>query len=614
MDEIPVSRSNQQKNALLHLVHPDRFESIVSQEAKERIAERFSSLVDEPTAHLDRRLWLIRQKLAEDHEQDFSFFDEAIRRQWEADSSRWGQFIQWARRFYEMDIFDADERDSKILVCKRLQEARTSMEKGNKKWRELLSHALKRKPNNMTPWQVHDKFLTWVDSAEGAARDALSTIWDDQLNIDDRIGGFLKQLPTTVISGPGGRLNLASVLHMIMDPYSYPPYRVTAFEKAHQLVGARMPSATTEVEAYEHALAFLDLLSQEAARRGLELRDRLDAQSVLWWVTKHDGGEPLTTEEQRAYAEFLGATPTKDETDEEGIEGVAEPSKPSLDELAEHLLFGPEYLHRIDRLLRSKRQVIFHGPPGTGKTYVAQELAKHYATAPDAVTVVQFHPSYAYEDFVEGFRPKLFETRPGFDLKPGPLKLIARRAVQNPQEQFILLIDEINRGNLAKIFGELYFLLEYRDQEIRLQYSDEPFSLPKNLWIIATMNTADRSIALVDSALRRRFHFVPFFPDEPPVQGLLARWLKRTRPELQWLADVVDLANKRLDNRHTAIGPSYFLRSDLDTAWIDLIWSHSILPYLEEQFFGEEGRLEDFDLGRLRTEAQRAQETPDDNP
>ncbi len=114
------------------------------------------------------------------------------------------------------------------------------------------------------------------------------------------------------------------------------------------------------------------------------------------------------------------------------------------------------------------------------------------------------------------------------------------------------------------------------------------------------MNTADRSIALVDSALRRRFFFIKFFPDEPPIQGLLRRWLNANEPSFLWLSDVVDEANRRLGERHMAIGPSHFMRKPLSDVWINLIWRHSIMPYLEEHFFGEELRLKEFELGELR--------------
>ena len=216
--------------------------------------------------------------------------------------------------------------------------------------------------------------------------------------------------------------------------------------------------------------------------------------------------------------------------------------------------------------------------------------------------MVQFHPSYAYEDFVQGFRPALRAGQPGFELRNGPLVDAAARAKAEPGEKHFLVIDEINRGNLAKVFGELYFLLEYRDSELRLLYSDEPFVLPENLFIIGTMNTADRSIALVDLALRRRFHFVEFHPDRPPVQGLLRRWLLQKAPDLTWVAGVVDRANAKLDDRQAAIGPSYFMKRDLDIDKVRMIWEHNVRPYVEEHLHGEHERIAEFDLDQLRGE------------
>ena len=181
------------------------------------------------------------------------------------------------------------------------------------------------------------------------------------------------------------------------------------------------------------------------------------------------------------------------------------------------------------------------------------------------------------------------------------MKTLAAKAHSNSEGKYILLIDEINRGNIAKVFGELYFLLEYRDEKIKLQYSREAlFSLPKNLWIIGTMNTADRSIALLDSALRRRFYFIPFFPDKEPIKSLLRRWLKANKPEHEWLADAVDNANERLGDRHNAIGPSYFLDLDLDDNWIETIWEHAIIPYIEEYFYDQQDVAKEFALESLK--------------
>ncbi|MAG37258.1 MAG: hypothetical protein CL878_13570 [Dehalococcoidia bacterium] len=220
--------------------------------------------------------------------------------------------------------------------------------------------------------------------------------------------------------------------------------------------------------------------------------------------------------------------------------------------------------------------------------------------------LVQFHPSYAYEDFVEGYRPSLDKGQPRFDLAEGPLKELGRAAASDPEHQYVLVIDEINRGNVTKVFGELYFLLEYREEQITLQYSKSEFALPSNLWIIGTMNTADRSIALVDAALRRRFFFIPFFPDETPIKDLLRRWLAKHNPHLAWVADVVDEANSRLGNRHAVIGPSHFLKPDLTEEWVEVIWRHSVRPYLEEEFFGNEERLDEFELSLLRDQVTRS--------
>ena len=351
----------------------------------------------------------------------------------------------------------------------------------------------------------------------------------------------------------------------------YPPFQVTVFKQIYELTGYEQPvKDADEAALYEHALHFLDRFVEEATDRGLKFRHRLDAQSVAWAIVK---GRVL----------------------------------PPPQDLTKKLYFeDASFLDNIALLLQEKKQIIFQGPPGTGKTYVAQELANDLAQQQkERVTLVQFHPSYAYEDFVQGFRPAISDNgQPGFKLQDGSLLRLAKRAEENPDEDYYLIIDEINRGNLAKVFGELYFLLEYRDQEINLQYSDVPFSLPENLYIIGTMNTADRSIALVDLALRRRFYFVDFDTREEPVKGLLRRWLDENElGDMTWVADAVDEANRRLEDRHAAIGPSYFMKEGLDEAQARRIWKHAVLPYIEEHLFGEPGRLGEFELDALRRQS-----------
>ena len=280
--------------------------------------------------------------------------------------------------------------------------------------------------------------------------------------------------------------------------------------------------------------------------------------------------------------------------------------KPDIQTLADEVYLDVEFLREIETLLGEKKQVIFQGPPGTGKTFVAQKLAACLAGSEERVRLVQFHPSYAYEDFVQGYRPTLKDGQASFELRDGPLIEMANLAKNNGHYDYFLIIDEINRGSVAKILGELYFLLEYREENVHLQYqreNDKPFSLPKNLYIIGTMNTADRNIALVDLALRRRFYFVEFSPDKDPIDGVLRSWLKTKAPDMTGIADVVDRANKELDDRHAAIGPSYFMKKDLDEKKARLIWEHSVLPYVEERLFGEDGVRDRFDFDKLWREA-----------
>jgi 5-methylcytosine-specific restriction enzyme B len=255
------------------------------------------------------------------------------------------------------------------------------------------------------------------------------------------------------------------------------------------------------------------------------------------------------------------------------------------DDLARELHVARAWLQESIDLLRERKQLIYYGPPGTGKTYIALKLAEHLGG--DNVRLVQFHPAYTYEDFFEGYRPV---PSGGFDLKPGPLRKIVDQAKENPSTPYFLIIDEINRGNLAKIFGELYFLLEYRDRDIDLLYATDDnvgFTLPKNVFIIGTMNTADRSIALVDSAMRRRFAFEALHPATEPTAGLLRRWLKAEQLPGE-AADLLDALNARIEDPEFKIGPSYFMKPGGQTReGIARVWRTSIMPLLEEHHYGE---------------------------
>ena len=581
-----------QKQALLHLVFPDIFEGIVNNEYKHKVADTFTNLVTEPTDDVDRKIQQIRQGLEAELGRNFDFFDQDIYIRWDPDSNPWDEFIKRAQTMVDAGIIEIEgERDYKSDIGEKLAAAREAVLKGSPEWPQLLRAGLTGFEHHPLPWQVSDRFRGWMNESPDNVK-ALQAFWaEGNLSVTDRIRPFSSVLPRDVATRPGIFTNLVSVLLMGLDAEKYPPFKITAFMKAYERTGYDMPErGEDEAALYEHALGFLDRLVKEASVRGLRLSHRLDAQTIAYRTIVASLPEPPSEE----------VDPSKTE----GSPPIVQP-EPDLPALANKLWLDVDFLENIETLLEDKLQVIFQGPPGTGKTYVAQKLASHLAGSDERVTLVQFHPSYAYEDFVQGFRPALVNGQPGFELRKGPLLRAADYALQEPNAKHFLVIDEINRGNLAKVFGELYFLLEYRDKEMDLQYSDEgkKFSLPENLYIIGTMNTADRSIALVDLALRRRFYFVEFHPDEDPVKSVLRKWLLDKVPEMEWVADVVERANDHLrEDRHAAIGPSYFMKDNLNNDMVVRIWKHSVLPYIEERLYGQQEEVDKFKLDRLQAE------------
>lgn len=316
-----------------------------------------------------------------------------------------------------------------------------------------------------------------------------------------------------------------------------------------------------------------------------------------------------------------------DEDPEQAPTGAGDTAElPTItEELAERLTMrDTRWLQDCVELLRDRPQLILYGPPGTGKTHIALALARHLTGGREAnMQLVQFHPAYSYEDFFEGFRPRAVSLPPGetnganrvagerglsdagssiaFDLVPGPLKTLAEKAQRNPGEIFVLVIDEINRANLAKVFGELYFLLEYREEFVQLLYGSDQgrrFWLPRNLVILGTMNTTDRSIALMDAAMRRRFSFMELHPSKPPVDNILSDWLKKNelpQDAALLLAALNDrIAEAYLNDRDFRIGPSYFLRTAVyaDAKGLERIWRHQIIPLLQELHWGDDIDIE----------------------
>ncbi|MHC4143592.1 MAG: AAA family ATPase [Planctomycetota bacterium] len=279
-----------------------------------------------------------------------------------------------------------------------------------------------------------------------------------------------------------------------------------------------------------------------------------------------------------------------------------------VDEAMEGLFVARENFEDILALLKLKKNIIVQGPPGVGKTFFCKRLA--YALmgeqAQDRLGMVQFHQSYSYEDFIQGYRPSGI----GFQLKNGIFYEFCQRAINDPAGSYVFVIDEINRGNLSKVFGELMMLIEpdKRGQEwaIPLAYaesSDDKFYIPENLFLIGLMNTADRSLAMVDYALRRRFGFVDLLPgfhtDE--FRGFLIE--QGAEPALvDRIVNRLGQLNKKISEDKTNLGPgfcvghSFFCAIPDDTApnnaWYERIVRTEIAPLLKEYWFDNPSQAE----------------------
>jgi 5-methylcytosine-specific restriction enzyme B len=525
---LEMRRGDMQREALLYIAFPDSFEPIVSTDAKSKIATAFSSFGEDASAPLDERLLSIRRAMEEEYGPGFSFYGDGLPDIWRTPSVSKGH--AWLLR------------------------GATDQSAG-------------RRVNRIADW---------------LERGYASIGWEDSLGV--RPGMSVPELVLAIreaspdLKEPNVRMG-AGNMERFFDRMAAGDLVATVDGDdvyLGRIAGDPVMRGTGEAGAvWQRDVSWLNP-TEPFSRLDLaaDLQTALKTRMTLTDLSKH-----------RAVLDaLLGETEKSNGGDAMAL------IPPVAEALAEALFVTRAWLAEIVELLNEKRQVVFYGPPGTGKTFVAQALARHVEETGGESELVQFHPAYSYEDFFEGYRPKLDGANGvEYELRAGPLLRIADAARANPERPYLLIIDEINRGNIAKIFGELYFLLEYRERGIKLQYSPEVnFSLPENLYVIGTMNTADRSIALVDSALRRRFYFFPFLPNVEPLRGVLRRWLSHQGYDLE-AADYLEVLNAVLEQSggddEFAVGASYFITRN-GAPDVERVWRYAIAPLLEERFYG----------------------------
>lgn len=268
------------------------------------------------------------------------------------------------------------------------------------------------------------------------------------------------------------------------------------------------------------------------------------------------------------------------------------------DFLKEVYISENDYNTLVD-IVREKKNVILQGAPGVGKTYAAKRLAYSLMGEqnPERVMMIQFHQSYSYEDFIMGYRPT--ETG-GFTLHEGPFYKFCKLAENDIENDYFFIIDEINRGNLSKIFGELFMLIEKdKRSKVKLQllYSNEKFTVPSNIYIIGMMNTADRSLALLDYALRRRFAFFEMKPGFD-TDGFIHYRTELNNPKFDKLIGAIEMLNKAISEDATLgegfrIGHSYFCNVKQTTNLSNIV-EYEIIPLLKEYWFDEPTKVKDW--------------------
>jgi hypothetical protein len=421
---------------------------------------------------------------------------------------------------------------------------------------------------------IADAFRALIDVTDplpgrvDAFRDALDVV----AQALEKKGGFLPNWSHFRES-----LSFVAMILTGFNPQQYTFYSKAALRSGYEkyAIGSSWPSGSMG-DIYADTCSFVKSVAAALRDAGAPVQDLIDAQSYIW--LSFEAGK--------------GQTPATAKPEPKGQPSAEIDRESVAKDLAAAAFWPLDRARRLCDLVQRSGQLIFHGPPGTGKTFVAETISRLLVGDEEGrLEVVQFHPSYAYEDFIEGIRPRVTEgSTLAYEIRKGVFLKLSDRAREYPNDAFFLVIDELNRANLPRVFGELLYALEYRGAEhlFRLPYSNTETYIPQNITLIATMNTADRSIALVDAAIRRRFRHVEFAPDP----NVLRAWLESRK-----LGTIAEHAAGRLVALNASlgqlldadrlIGHTYLMRDDLGDAGLGAVWAEDIEPVLREHLFNQ---------------------------
>ncbi|MFE7631580.1 McrB family protein [Kocuria sp. NPDC057446] len=595
-----------QRFALEHMLFPDYAPAITSRDDRRALPKFFAERLggEYEVAEIVRRLepnaWFGNRAYTD-------LYRTPYRELWQQPNPKMETYVSWARRF--TNVLDQPRAvwEERALRAEGALRAATSGGPIGGPLRAALADL------DSGLASAVSTVVSWAQSDDAAARHALIAFADHRGG--EAIDQFWNRVPDNVRPGDRAQMALASVLLMAQDAEGFPLWPFETAATSHRLANGYPGQDSSTVG--ENYVLYLERL--DAARVGLGSPEdlwgtRLDAAVLADLLVRTGRPEGWEDTEWRAYDAWrtgktvaLTAANTTSSTAAAVVTAPAEgpgmeaPSSGSFEDLADALSLdedGAKWLEETLELLQLKKQLILQGPPGTGKTHLARKLAEFLAGAPERVTLTQFHPGTSYEDFVQGLRPDP-ENPTSFRVVDGPLLRLAKEAVAHPEDTYVMLVDEINRGNVPAVFGELYYLLEYRGEAVTLTYGQD-FSLPGNLFLLGTMNTADRSITALDSALRRRFYVRDLRPGETPVDGMLRNHLAQHDAELEWLAELLDRANGIIKDKDQHVGPSHFMGQQMDETRARRAWDYTVMPTLREVFYRRPELLDQLEFATLK--------------
>jgi|GEM_PF-4563527 len=591
-----------QAEILLHLVHPHSFEDIMSEKYKSKIRDGFKELFTPSTNDIDRQILQIRQALEKHYGGPVSFFDPKIREQWDPDEKPWDLLVKHAKQFYRLPNFDENERDYKLRIAEKVKPLLEALSHEDDGIPDQLRKLMRTRDQNIVRWQDFEPFIDWYKKSQPVSHMAIGRLLSNSGSLADRIRSFLSHVPKDVLKAPASRTTFCSFILFCTDPKHYVPFMTRVFEWGYKVTGYPTPSNDAdEADRYLHAIAFLEQMLKECGSRNLPLRDLLDAQGLLYAMAKYENKpEAMAENDWLSFLQFAKGRPDLDEEDQdEEDETPAGAVEPPLS--GQGLVTSDP----VGELLLQRTNVVLYGPPGTGKTHASLKLAENWRKwqGQQSVFQVTFHPTFAYEDFVEGFRPN---SSGRFELRSGIFVNACNQAHKEPSRKYLLIVDELNRGDVARILGELITLIEPDKRHIgarrKLPYSQQDFWVPPNLYLLGTMNTADRSISLLDIAIRRRFCFMECRPD-PDIVRKSVRHLHKA--EGVGLAELMEAINRRFVqsgiDRDRALGHSHFLivlDEPKPLASLRNRLRYDIIPLVEEYCYANRSMMRTI-LGRL---------------